>query len=228
MASTVNHKAGFGTGFTRTESVVSLAEDGLVTARIVYAALPSVSPSPFLLDSPPPGGLPAAAQGYALAANGLFLTGFERQVANGLQFITATYAGCMGIPRIAQSQSVETRSYVGPLITQTIGGQSSLSFDYKIATTTFRYAILSDSIFRAEPQAQEISRFNIKSVGRPPEPRLEQIISEQIETVGRVRRVAITATGVFVDDPVDRRSALWAPVDPYGQNAFVGIRPFTT
>jgi hypothetical protein len=229
MAATVRSTAEFAAGPVLTNSRLSVADDGLVTLDAQYATLPAVDTrASFRLDSAPVGS-PASVDTTILAGGQLFLVRADTEVSNGIKTISAQYAGALAETRIVQSQSIEERRFEGELISSTIGGARQLSFDYKIATVTFRYAILAARVYAPTPRAFVVAKYNIKREGSPTEPRLEQVVSETNETIGLIKRVTRTASGVYVDTSRDflQNRNPWLIQSPYTPTrpAFVA-RPF--
>ena len=210
----------------------AVADDGLISISADYACPEGTSlGNQFDLGANPSGTAFSSLTGvdyYGTWPGAFSLQNSTRQTRNGLTRISATFIGATDPARVYQSQSVDARSY---RYQDTIGIRN---FDYRVAIVTFRYALPWDStadmpnalgVFPAAflPISSILSTYNVVLTGTPdgtggtdypPAPSLRQVITQTVETVGLIKRVSRTASGLVSLTAVTNDQP-WTPQDVY-------------
>lgn len=222
MAATIR-RAPAKTGLVLLESSVQIAEDGFVSIPARFLAPETgLAATDFLIDSEWP--LSALPNGLPAIQAGPFLASRTIEKRNGLTYIEATYVSALNPVRIVESSTdavarfsgYEPPVQVGLTFTET---GALLAFDYIARSITYSYAVAGENSFAKDfPSGVIGSRFNIVSSGNISrvQTQVSQVRTQQIEKVGRVKRISITATPTIVQTgQAAQNMALLAAVQSY-------------
>jgi hypothetical protein len=203
MASTVVRNPNK-TGLVLISSNVSVAEDGFinVTARWL-APVAGLSATDFVLDSEWPRNAAPLPTGMPNSQGGPYLVGRTIVKQNGLTFVDTSYATAIAPVRIVSSTSASRASFSGYQEDKK-GNSGSLSFDYHTITRTYSYATVG-KVSIESPGAVAANIYNIRREGKAELVRyqMSKTVTATKETVGRVNRFQITATGIYEQDDPD-------------------------
>lgn len=192
-------------------SSVQVADDGFVSIAASFLAPASgLKSSDFALDSTWP--LSSLPSGVPALQGGPFLASKSITKKNDLTYVDALFVSALNPPRVLVSEKDGQASFSGfrPEGTETVasfGGPAGttittivpaalLSFDYMAVSVTHSYAVIGDNAYSpAPPQGRLGERYNLIAIG--PTRRIAQvkkdIITRNVEKVGRVQRVSVTA-----------------------------------
>jgi len=203
MASTVVRNPNK-TGLVLISSNVSVAEDGFinVTARWL-APVAGLSATDFLLDSEWPRNAAPLPTGMPNNQGGPYLVGRAIVKQNGLTLVDTNYTTAVAPVRIVSSTSASRASFSGYQEDKK-GNSGSLSFDYHTITRTYSYATVGNVSIETPPVAPG-GFYNIRREGKADLVRysMSKTVTATKETVGRVNRFQITATGIYEQDDPD-------------------------
>lgn len=213
-------------GLVLLNNSIQIAEDGFVSLSASFLAPASgLRSSDFELDSAwPLSSLPA---GLPALQGGPFLANRSISKRNGLTYVDALFVSALNPVRVLVSETDGQASFSGfaparvelnatfGSITQTVIPAALLSFDYTAVSVKHSYAVIGDNAYSpAPPEGRLGDRYNVVAIGatrRIPQVK-KDIITRNVEKVGRVQRISVTANP-YLQTPYDQLAL--AAASPY-------------
>lgn len=185
-------------GLTLLASRLAVADDGFVSISARWLAPQTgFSIEDLALDSPWPLQAAPLPVGMPRTQGGPFL--IQRSVfkENGITYAETNYATAVFPLRIAESTSSQRASFNG-YAEDSDGNSGSVSFDYHTVTRTFSYSTVGSAAI-IQPFVFPQNTYNIRREGKWRLVRYfpSRTITANRQTLGRVSRFSITATGFY-------------------------------
>lgn len=198
------------TGLVLLESRIEVAEDGFVSIPAKFLAPASgLQYGDFDLDSVWP--LSSFPAGLPTLQGGPYLASRTIKKQNGLTYIDANYVSALNPVRVSISESDGKASFSGYAPPVQVGltftePAALLSFDYTAVAVTHSYAVIGSNTYNPpDPEGRVGDRYNVVMINgwNRIATVKKDIITRNVEKVGRVQRVSVTANP-YIQTPWDQ------------------------